>query len=180
MDEKISLPYEKAIEAMAREYKKVIAKPVQAFPYLGEPRVIYTCKKFLSNAKLNETAIKPLFNLWMIYSELSIWAKFIFDRTNSPDIRDIIMNFIKINNKILDILTKHYMKLTSKNPLSNIKINGKIGYGNIIRKMLLLANRAQSYYLEYTDTVCGMRTALATLPRYNNPLQFALLSLLGF
>ncbi|NCA67663.1 MAG: hypothetical protein EOM87_06340 [Clostridia bacterium] len=180
MEEKNNLPYEKAIESMAREYKKVMAKPIQAFPYMGENRVFYTCKKLLSNAKLNETAIKPLFNHYNIYSELNAYAKLVFDRTNRPDVREIVLSYIKMNNKILDIIAKLYTKLTNKPISSNAKINLRLNYGDTIRKMLLLSNRAQVAYLEYTDTVCGMRTALALLPRYSYSARFALLSLLGF
>jgi hypothetical protein len=180
MEEKITLPYEKAIEEMAREYKKVVAKPVQAFPYLGETKVIYTCKKFLSNTKLDETAIKPLFNLWNYYYEISLYSKHIFERTNNPNVREIVMFTAKSINKTLERLKKLYHHLTSKSPVSSIKINSKTNYGDVIRKMLLLYNRAENAYLEYTETVRGMRTALAVLPRYTSLLGFAMLTLLAF
>ncbi len=180
MEDRITLPYEKAIEEMAREYKKVSAKPVQAFPYLGETKIIYTCKKFLSNAKLDETAIKPLFNLWNYYYEILLYAKLIFERTNNPGVRELVMLVTKTGNKLLDKLNILYRKLTSKAPASTAKINSKMSYGDIVRKMMLLFARSQGAYLEYTETVRGMRTSLAVLPRFACPLSYALLALLAF
>lgn len=179
MEEK-NLPYEKAIEAMAREYKKVLAKPIQAYPYMGETKVFFSCNKLLSNAKLNDTAIKPLANLWNIYSELTSYAKLIFERTNIPEIRELFLLYIKINTKILSLLSKLFTKLTGKPPIINYKTKERFKYGDIIRRMLILNARAQSAYIEYTEIICGMRTALAVLPRYSNCSQYILLSLLGF
>ena len=180
MEKRITLPYEKAIEEMAKEYKKVTAKPVQAFPYLGETKIIYTCKKFLSNTKLDETAIKPLYTLWTYYYEILLYAKLVFDRTNNPGVRELIILITKSGNKTLDKLSKLYRNLTSKAPASTTKTNVKTSYGDIVRKMLLLYSRAQGAYLEYTDTIRGMRTSLAVLPRYTFPLSYALLALLAF
>ncbi len=180
MEEKNLLPYEKAVEAMAREYKKVLAKPLQAFPYMGENRVIYTCKKLLSNAKLAENAIKPLFNLWNIHNELASYSKLVFARTNNPEVRELLLMHIKFQDKAMDLIKRSYSRLTQKALGNNAKLNNKLNYGDTIRKMLLLANRARTAYLEYCDTICGVRTALAALPRYANAADFLLLSLLGF